>query len=264
MCEATGIQQNISTAFHPRTDGQTKRMNQWVETYLRQFVKGRQNNWSALLPMAEFAHNSWKHEHTKHSPHELIIGINPSASITASQDSVPAAQDRLKKLQEARTDAQNALSWRIKPLNPPRTFVPGNKVWLDACNLPIRTHSRKLSPRRYGPYEVMKQISPVTYRIKLPPSLKMHNVFHVDRLIPHHETDAYGEQYSQPPPELIDGQEKYIVEEILNDRIHKQKKQYLVSWQGYPASNNEWVNAKDIHAPELLEEYLHSKRSSAI
>ena len=192
-------------------------MNQWVETYLHQFVKGRQNDWSTLLPMAEFAHNSWKHKHTKHSPHELIIGINPSASITTSEDSVPAAQDCLKKLEESRIDAQKALTQCIKPLIPPRTFVPGNKVWLDAHNLPIRTRSRKLSPQRYGPYEVMKQLSPVTYRIKLPPSLKMHNVFHVDRLIPHHETNAYEEQYSQPPPELIDGQEKYTIEEILDD-----------------------------------------------
>ena len=45
----------------------------------------------------------------------------------------------------------------------------------------------------------------------------MHSVFHVDRLIPHYETNAYGEQYSQPPPKLIDGQEKYTVEEILDD-----------------------------------------------
>ena len=77
----------------------------------------------------------------------------------------------------------------------------------------------------------MKQLSPVTYHIKLPPSLKMHNVFHVDQLIPHQETDAYGEQYSQPPPELIDGQEEYMIEEILDDQINKRnwKKQYYVS-----------------------------------
>ena len=114
-------------------------MNQWVETYLRQFVKGHQNDWSTLLPMAEFAHNSWKHEHTKHSPHKLIIGINPSTSITTSEDSVSAAQDCLKKLEESRIDVQKALTWHIKPLNLPRTFVSGNKVWLDARNLPIRT-----------------------------------------------------------------------------------------------------------------------------
>ena len=110
VCEATEIQQNISTAFHPRTDGQTECINQWVEIYLYQFVKGCQNDWIALLPMAEFIHNSWKHEHSKHSPHKLIIRINPSASITASQNSVPAVHDYLKKLQKARTDTQNALS----------------------------------------------------------------------------------------------------------------------------------------------------------
>ena len=61
-----------------------------IEVYLRQFVIGRQNNWSDLLPMVEFAHNSWKHEHTKHTPHELIIGANPTALINTPEDSVPA------------------------------------------------------------------------------------------------------------------------------------------------------------------------------
>jgi hypothetical protein len=235
-------------------------MNQWVETYLRQYVKARQNDWSTLLPMAEFAHNSWKHEHTKHTPHELIIGINPTASINTPEDSVPAAQERLTKLQHSRSEAQKALLQRIKPLNLPRSFVTGDKVWLDARNIPIRTPSRKLSSRRYGPYEVIQKISPVTYRIKLPNTLgKMHNVFHIDLLIPHHETNAYGEQYSQPPPELIDGEEEYVVEEIINDRTHRRKKQYLVRWKDYPPSEDSWVDEKDLHAPELLADYQRSK-----
>jgi hypothetical protein len=91
VCKATGIQQNISTAYHPCTDGQTEHMNQWVENYLCAFVTGCQNDWSKLLPMAEFAHNSWKHEQTKHTLHELIIRINPTASITTPEDKVPAA-----------------------------------------------------------------------------------------------------------------------------------------------------------------------------
>jgi chromatin segregation and condensation protein Rec8/ScpA/Scc1 (kleisin family) len=82
-------------------------------------------------------------------------------------------------------------------------------------------------------------------------------VFHVDLLIPHHETDAYGETYSQPPPELIDGEEEYEVEEIITDRYDKRrrKRQFLVKWKGYPVSENSWVNEKDLHAPELLTEY---------
>jgi len=68
LCHNLGIQQNILTAFHPRTDGQTERMNAWVEGYLRHWTTGRQMNWAALLPMAEYAHNSWKHKVTKASP----------------------------------------------------------------------------------------------------------------------------------------------------------------------------------------------------
>jgi hypothetical protein len=231
-------------------------MNRWIEDYLRQFVNGRQNNWSTLLPIAEFAHNSWKHESTKDTPHKLITGINPSIIINTPDDTVPAAQERLKMLQDARSDAQKALQRCIKPLITPRTFVTGNKVWLDARNLKINTPSRKLSSRRYGPFEIVKQVSPVTYQIKLPPSMKIHNVFHVDLLIPYHETDAYGTAYPQPPPELIDGEEEYEVEEIIADRIHRHKQQYLVKWLGYPHSENSWVDAKDLHSPGLLAEYL--------
>jgi len=62
----------------------------------------------------------------------------------------------------------------------------------------------------------VKQISPVTYRIELPPSMKIYNVFHIDLLILYHKTEEYGEIYMQPPPELIDGEEEYEVEEIIN------------------------------------------------
>ena len=215
-------------------------MNRWIEDYLRQFVLGCQNNWSALLPMAEFAHNSWRHENTKHTPHELITGINPTTSIRTPEDSVPAVQERLLMLNESRSDAQKALQWRIKPINLSKTFTPGDEVWLDVRNLKIRTPFRKLSPWRYRPFKVLQRISPVAYRIELPQTMKIHNVFHVDLLIPHRQTEAYGETYRQPPPELIDGEEEYEIEEIIDQRTDKrrQKKQYLVSWVGYPASEN--------------------------
>jgi hypothetical protein len=105
----------------------------------------------------------------------------------------------------------------------------------------------------------MGQVSPVTYRLKLPPSLKIHNVFHIDLLTPYHKTEEHGVNYHQPPPELIDGKEEFEVEEIINECINRRKKQYLVKWVGYPASDNSWVNEKDIHAPRLIAEYRLSK-----
>ena len=120
-------------------------MNCWIKDYLQQFVTGQQNNWSELLPIAEFAHNSWKHKTTKHSPHELIFGINPTASISTPHDAVPAAQEQLNQLLIARSDAQQALQRRIKPLNISRTFVPGDKVLLDGRNLKIKAPSMSLA-----------------------------------------------------------------------------------------------------------------------
>ena len=59
LCRTLGIQQNISTAYHPQTDGQSERSNQWLEQYLHFWVNERQDNWAQRLPIAEFVHNNW-------------------------------------------------------------------------------------------------------------------------------------------------------------------------------------------------------------
>jgi hypothetical protein len=234
-------------------------MNQWIEGYLWLFVKEWQNDWSSYLPIAEFAHNFWKHKHTKHSPHELITRINPDASFNVPKDPIPAMQNCLQELIKARQDAQIALQCHIKPLNVPCSFVSEDQVWLDVHNLKIKTPSRKLSPWRYGPYPILEQLSPVTYRIKLPPSLPIKNVFHVNLLTLFHEIEEHGQNYLQPLPKVIDGEEEFEIEEIINKHTYCKKKQYLVKWLEYPASDNSWVNAKDLNAPQLLKEYHLSK-----
>ena len=164
-------------------------------------------------------------------------------------------------IDKAQSDAQKSLSKRIKHYTPRRTLSPGDKVILDSHNLQVKSPSRKLSPRRYRPFKVLKQVSPVAYCIELPPSMKIHNVFHIDLLIPYKKTEAYGETYIQPPPELIDGQEEYEVEEIINSchTGHNKKLQYLVRWKGYPSSDDSWVDEKDMHTPELIQDYLSTQ-----
>ncbi len=102
ICKALGVQQNLSTAFHPRTDGQTEQMNTWIEQYLQPWMTGRQNNWAKLLPIAEFAHNSWRNDTTCHSPHELLTGTRPQVNIQLIDGNIPATDVRLKELEEAR------------------------------------------------------------------------------------------------------------------------------------------------------------------
>jgi len=100
-------------------------------------------------------------------------------------------------------------------------------------------------------------MSPVNYRLKLPTQWSIHDVFHIDLLTPYHKTDLHGSNYSRPAPDLIDNKEEYEVEKILDTRQfgRGRKKQYLIKWKGYPDSDNEWVDKKNVHAPEAIREF---------
>jgi len=89
----------------------------------------------------------------------------------------------------------------------------------------------------------------------------IHDVFHIDLLTPYRETELHGSNYSRPAPDLIDNEEEYKVEKVLDSRQfgRRRKKQYLIKWKGYPDSDNEWVDHKDIHAPEAIREFENSR-----
>ena len=117
--------------------------------------------------------------------------------------------------------------------------------------------SIKLSPKRHGPFKVKKVLSPITYQLDLPIQWKIHDVFHIDLLTPYQETDFHGPNFAQPPPDLIEGDEEYEVEQVLDARRHGRgrKVQYLIKWKGYPDSDNQWVDWNDLHAEEVLEDF---------
>ena len=71
------IESTTSTAYHPQTDGQTERVNQELEQYLRIFVRERQDDWHALLPLAEFSYNNHIHSSTQQTPFLLDTGRHP-------------------------------------------------------------------------------------------------------------------------------------------------------------------------------------------
>jgi hypothetical protein len=79
LCHILKIRQNISTAYHPQTDGQSEQTNQWLEQYLRIFVNHCQDDWVRWLPIAQYVHNAWPSATTKSPPFELIMGYIPCA-----------------------------------------------------------------------------------------------------------------------------------------------------------------------------------------
>ncbi len=82
-------------------------------------------------------------------------------------------------------------------------------------------------------------------------------MFHTSLLLPYQENAIHGPNFSQPPPDLIQGTEEYEVKHLINHRCHGKSRmlQYFVKWKGYPESNNTWEPVQNIHAPDLLEKY---------
>ncbi len=267
VCNIVGVKQNISTAYHPRTDGQSERSNQWVEQYLQFYVNEQQDNWCAYLPMAEFAHNSWPHKITRKSPFELLMGYNPHADWIDRPSLIPQVALRLQQFKEARVQAQElmirAQNLWIKHKNTPRHQI-GDLVWLEGRHLRTNQPTAKLAPRRHGPFKVVQVMSPVNYKLELPTQWSIHSMFHTDLLTPYHKTATHGPNYERPPPKLVEGLEEYEVEKILDlQQIGRGRKlQYLVKWKGYPNSDNQWVNKEDVFTEEAIREFERQTNSA--
>ena len=209
----------MSTTFHPCTDGASERANQWLEQYLRIWTADDQMTWAQYLSLAEFVHNSWPHDRTTLMPHELLFGVKPPFPLSDEEAKTPDVTTRLRQIREARDKAEAALrvsKERLIPIN----LDKGEQVWLEGRNLKTHHPTTKLAPRRYGPFLVDKKLSPVTYRLILPLSMKIHPVFHIDLLTRYHETEAHGPNYERPPPDIIDGEPEWEVEKIIKSRFH--------------------------------------------
>ena len=261
LCRLMGITQNVSTAYHPRTDRQSKRSNQWLEQYLQFWVNHQQTNWHHYLPLAGFAHNSWKNEVTGRSPFEILMGYSPRAEIFNVTLSIPTVALRLRDWKRAREEVQRLMIKAQKKWTKGKELIQryktGDQVWLDRRNLRIDWPSVKLALKRYGPFKIGKVLSPITYQLKLLPQWKIHDIFHADLLTPYHETELHGPNFTRPPPDLIDGEEEYEVKEILQSRRfgRGRKVQYLVKWKGYPESENQWVDWDNLHADEVIADF---------
>jgi Chromo (CHRromatin Organisation MOdifier) domain len=274
VCAQLNIKQNISTAYHPQTDGQSERANARLEQYLHIYGNAEQDNWVELLPMAQYVHNSWINTSTGYTPFDLLIGHTPTVNVSTDVTNVPEVARRKEWLEQARQRAQATIrnaqrliqqrGQRKKGQRHYHGHTVGDKVWLEGANLKLTHPKAKLDAKRYRPFTITKEISPVVFQLALPPRWRIHDVFHASLLTPYKETEEYGENFAQPPPELIEGHEEYEVEQIIDSRRwgRAQKLQYLLRWKGYSCAHDSWQDATKVHAPKLLKEYYARKKNA--
>jgi transposase InsO family protein len=269
-----GTQQAMSSAYHPQTDGNTERVNRVMEDMLRHFVMSDHTKWDKLLPLVEFAINNSYHESIQTTPFLLNYGRTPNTPLRSVLASLgrgkhaPGVQQFMAELQEAQRNAKvclEAAQQRQKAYADRNrqhvTFELGDKVCLSTKNIKVKmVGSPKLLPQFVGPFTVIGKINDVAYKLGLPPNMQMHDVFHVSLLKRYHDDG----RIQPPPPTMLEGEEHYEVEKILDHRERKvgRKKsaEYLVQWKGYGPEHNTWEPAEYCtHCPETVQEFWDSR-----
>ena len=266
------IETALSTAYHPQTDGSSERLNQEIEQVLRTVVNHHQDDWVDWLPLVEFALNNCYHKGLGMTPFYANYGFHPQiGSLPLIDTPIPSVADFVEHIKEVQKTTERALTQAAEDMKrfydrhrgETPDYPVGMKVLLNNTDLAINRPSRKLSERRSGPFKIIEKIGTHAYRLKLPSQWKtVHPVFHVSKLEPYQENPD-DPNFSLPPPDIIEGEPEWEVEDILASKMFHNKLRYLVKWKGWPSSDNSWEPRENLeNSPELLEEF-HKKHSNA-
>ncbi|GJX94409.1 putative reverse transcriptase domain-containing protein, partial [Tanacetum coccineum] len=193
--KALGTRLDLSTAYHPETDGQSERTIQTLEDMLRACAIDFGGNWDTHLPLVEFSYNNSYHSSVKCAPFEALYGRKCRTPIAWAEvgesklfgpEIVQETTDKIVQIRErlkaARDRQKSYADNRQKPLE----FNVGDKVLLKVSPRKgvVRFGKRsKLLPRYVGPFEIVKRVGRVAYWLRLPQELVgVHDTFHVSNL----------------------------------------------------------------------------------
>ena len=290
LSELLGMKVNMSTAYHPQSDGQTERMNRTLGDMLRNFAGRNPLNWDTYLTAAEFAMNNAVNRSTGQSPFFLNYGFHPALPVWRELDvNVPAAKSFAKNFVSRLTDAKACLESAQQRAadyynrnKKDVTFTPGQLVMLSTKNLrALAVGSRKLLPRWVGPFPVIRMVGSVAVQLRLPSDMRIHSTFHVSLIRPFRskdsdmEVDAADSVPTDPGPVdwLPNKQPLWTVERVLDYRCRRVRSgrkfrnvhEWFVKWAGYSSEHNSWEPAHHFTSdlkPELESVKLASKRAA--
>ena len=207
----------MSTAFHPQTDGQTERVNQTVEQYIRTYTNFEQTDWYEMLPMAEYAYNNSVTTATKQSPFYSNYGFHPRTTWPTDHEAKnPASRHYIHCMVGVHSWCLMALErsrermskYYDKKAQPAPQFKVGDLVMLNGRNLKTRRPPRKLDHKLHGPFAITKAITRdllagttvTAVPLDLPVRWRCHNTFHVNLVEPYRTS----KQGLRPEPDLAE------------------------------------------------------------
>ena len=223
-------------------------------TYSRCFAGSKPNEWVKWLSLAEWWYNTNTHPSTGLTPYEVVYGVPPPCLLTyvAGTTRVQVVEDELKSkdqimqlLKEHLMAAQERMKRMADPHRTEREFSVGDWVYLNfnhTANYLFPWESKKLSPKYFGPFQVIARVGPIAYKLQLLSEARIHPVFHVSS-----QKKKVGNGVpvqSRLPPILDQGVLQHKPERILAKHMVKLWKravtEILVQWQGCDESDATW------------------------
>lgn len=187
-----GTKLHLTSSYHPQSDGQTERLNQCLENYLRSCTSQHPHKWTKWLALAEFRYNTSHHSSLKTTPFAVLYGYDlPQYSLdpyfhSSNQEASALLHQRnemLELIKENLIQAQAQMKFYADQKRLERSFEVGDEVYLKLQpfrqNSVVLRHNLKLANKYYGPYTIIEKLGTVAYKLQLPSDAKIHNVFHV-------------------------------------------------------------------------------------
>ncbi|GJZ05833.1 putative reverse transcriptase domain-containing protein [Tanacetum coccineum] len=264
MQSALGTQLDMSTAYHPETDGQSERTVQTLKDMLQACVIDFGKGWERHLPLVEFSYNNSYHASIKAAPFEALYGRKCRSPVCWAKvrdvqltgpeiihETIEKIVQIQQRLQAARDRQRSYANIRRKPLE----FQVGDRVMLKVSPRKgvIRFGKRgKLNPWYIGPFKILKRVGPVAYTLKLLEELSnVHSTFHVSNL----KKCLSDESLVIPMKELrLDNKLNFVEEPVeIMDREVKQLRQshipiVKVRWNSKRGSEFMWERKDQIRA----------------
>ncbi|WVZ57697.1 LOW QUALITY PROTEIN: hypothetical protein U9M48_008050 [Paspalum notatum var. saurae] len=255
LFKLSGTKLHMSTAYHPQSDGQTERVNQCVEGFLRCFCQACPTQWSQWLVSAEFWYNTSLDSALKKSPFEVLYGHSSRHFGITCNDacSVPNLENWLSErkivtqlLKQQLNRVNQAMKLQADRHRTEQSFQVGDFVWLKLqpyiqSSLASRAH-HKLSYRYFRPYQ---KVSAVAYKLQLPANSSVHPVFHVSLLKKAVGSFTVG-NLPLPPDSSFSQVPEMILDQRLKNVGNRVVDQVLVKWAHLAPELATWEDVESL------------------